>query len=81
MIYLFRNNQQFNKWLNHKSKPTLKFKMNEQGYAMRMAWELGMIFYIPEDKDNPRDIQHIPNGIPKAACSEILQNPQLEFNF
>ena len=80
MIYLFRNNQQFNRWINHETKPTLTFKMKEKGYATRMAWSLGMILYIPEDMDNPRDIKHVPNGIPKAACSVNIRNIQLELD-
>ena len=80
MIYLFRNNEQFNKWINHKGKPSLTFSDDENRTAMDIAWGLGMILYIPEDPGNPRNIIDISNGIPKAACSESIKNLQLEFD-
>ena len=81
MIYLFRNNLQFNKWINHNAKPTLTFSDSENKSATDIAWSLGMILYKPEDPDNPRNVIDISNGIPKAACSETISNLQLEFDF
>ena len=81
MIYLFRNNKQFNDWINLKTKPALTFSNSENRYAMNMAWTLGMILYKPEDPANPRNIMDVPNGIPKAACAETIRNLQLEFDF
>lgn len=80
MIYLFRNNEQFNKWIHQKGRPSLTFTDDENKYAMNMAWSLGMILYIPEDPGDPRNVIDVSNGIPKAACSETIKNLQLEFD-